>query len=258
MTDGATRDQIALIREELEDLDDQVLSGDLDPHTADALRQKYTAQLEALDERAGDEVSDDGPPEVRSNGRRLSGRALAGWAMVGLAVLGIGLFAVWSLEDRSPNGVEGVAGDIVDGTGGVDLSSITDEQMEEVVAQNPDVIGMRLALARRYFEAGEFDKALDHYFAILDREQNAEALANVGWMTYLSGRPDIAVGYLEAALQRRPDYLPAKWFLANVYVTLGRSDDARVLLVELAASDDVPKEIKDGVGQLLTQIESSP
>jgi len=77
-------------------------------------------------------------------------------------------------------------------------------------------------------------------------------------MTYLSQRPDIALGYLEASLERQPDYLPAQWFLANVLVSLGRSDEALPYLVALAGSDQVPQEIKDGVATLLEQIEESP
>ena len=47
-------------------------------------------------------------------------------------------------------------------------------------------------------------------------------------------------------------------FLANVLVSLGRSDEALPYLVALAGSDQVPQEIKDGVATLLEQIEESP
>ena len=272
MSTGGRDEYIALLREEVADLDRQVADGDLDAATADLLRAKYSAELERQladpGEEAPDASSGDGRPLAEgtnldeSTGTRrrrgLSGRALAGAAVVGIAIVAIGAFAVVSLDNGQIAGVEGVAGDALGANGGVDLSTITNEQMEEVVAQNPDVVGMRLALARRYFEAGEFDRALDHYFKVLELEQHPEALANIGWMTYLSGRPDIAVGYLEAALQRRPDYLPAQWFIANVYVTLGRSDEARVFLVDLERSDQVPDEIAQGVTDLLAQIGETP
>ena len=129
--------------------------------------------------------------------------------------------------------------------------------MEQVIAANPDVIGMRLALARRYFEAAEFSKALDHYFEILDREQNPEALANVGWMTYLSGEPSIALGYLAASLARQPDYLPAKWFISNVLVDLDRPLEAEPYLIELIASPDTPDEVKSSAATLYTQIQDA-
>jgi tetratricopeptide (TPR) repeat protein len=258
MSDAARRDRIDTIRDEIDDLARQVADGDLDAGTADRLRDRFVGELAVLEsevEIVDESAADDAATSHDAGGtRRIGSRALIGAALVGVAIVAIGVFAITSLDDRDTSGLEGVAGDLLDGS--VDLSTITNEQMEAVVAENPDVVGMRLALARRYFESGEFDKALDHYFAVLEREQHPEALANIGWMTYLSGRPDIAAGYLEAALQRRSDYLPAQWFLANVYVTLGRGGEAAVLLVGLVESQDVPTEIRDGARELLDQIEA--
>ena len=260
MTDP-TADHAALLREELADLDAQVDAGDLDAATADSLRAKYAAELAAIESGAtpAETPSEtDTSPTARPTGTRgrISGRALAGFAVVGVLIIAIGVFAVRSLESGGTAGAEGVAGEALTG-GEVDLSTITNEQMEEVVAQNPDVVGMRLALARRYFEEGSFDRALDHYFEVLDREIHPEALANIGWMTYLSDRPDVAVDYLERALFERADYLPAKWFIANVYTTLGRTDEAVVQLVELLERDDIPDEVREGARTLLEQIQSA-
>ena len=250
-------DQIDLLREELGELDQQVAAGDLDPGTASELREKYEAELAALVGTEGSVAPiDPGSDGAGSGGRRISGRVLAGAAVLGIAILGIGALAVTSLGSGS-SGVEGVASDAVQAEGAPDLSQVTNEQLEEVVAANPDVIGMRLALARRYFEEGTFDKALGHYFEVLDREQHPEALTNIGWMTYLSNRPDIALEYLDAALERRPDYLPAQWFKANVLVTLERGDEAVPLLVVLADAPDVPDDVKENALRLLGQIEGN-
>jgi tetratricopeptide (TPR) repeat protein len=256
-------DQIALLREEIADLAVQVGAGDLDADTADALRERYSAELSALEaaENGAAATSDAGAGDVGAHEARspsrISGRVLAGAAVLGAAIVAIGVFAVVSLDDGT-SGVEGVASDVLTDNASTDLADISNEEMEAVVAANPEVIGMRLALARRYFEEGSFDLALDHYFEVLDREQHPEALANVGWMTYLSQRPDIALGYLEAALERQPDYLPAQWFISNVLVTLGRGDEAAPFLVLLASSEDVPEEIKEGAVALLAQIEGTP
>ncbi|MGI9642749.1 MAG: tetratricopeptide repeat protein [Acidimicrobiia bacterium] len=257
-------DQIALLREEIADLDVQVSAGDLDADTAATLRARYAAELTALEAATTETgaTTSDTAPDTAANpqGRarpRISGRMLAGAAVMGAAIVAIGVFAVASLDDGT-SGVAGVVSDALVEGGTTDLSDISNEEMETVVAANPEVIGMRLALARRYFEEGSFDLALDHYFEVLDREQHPEALANVGWMTYLSQRPDVALGYLEAALERQPDYLPAQWFISNVFVTLGRGDEAVPFLVLLANSDDVPVEIKEGAVALLTQIEGTP
>jgi thioredoxin-like negative regulator of GroEL len=163
---------------------------------------------------------------------------------------------VVSLNDDVASGVEGVAQAALLGQGR-DLSTVTNEELEAVVAQNPDVVPMRLALARRYFEAGEFDKALDHYFKVLDREQHPEALANIGWMTYLSGLDDVAATYLEAAVERDPTYLTARWFLGNVYASLGRDDEAVVMLTIVVGSEETPDDIKDLALELIRQLQGT-
>lgn len=258
-SDVARREEIDLLVEEIAELDEQVAAGDLDVETAEMLAARYRRDIEALQaaddadvDDAGASAGDAGP----SRGRRVSGRVLAGFLIAGVAIVAIAVLAVVSLDRGGVSGAEGVAGDIVGGTG-VDLDQISNEQMEAVVAENPDVVGMRLALARRYFEAGQFDRALDHYFEVLERDQHPEALANVGWMTYLSNRPDIALGYLEAALQRQADYLPAHWFISNVYVTLGRPDEAVPYLTGLIRTEGLPDEIVDNARTLLAQIEET-
>ncbi len=252
------REQIELVREELADIDAQVRVGDLDGDTAASIRAKYTAELADLEARERIAVAtgpgDGQHPEDAPARRRFDQRAILGIGIVAVAFLVIGVFAVRSLTTPSVVGADGIVADVVRGEGQVDLAKVTNEEMEAVVAENPDIVPMRLALARRYFEAGEYGKALDHYFEVLDREKAPEALANVGWMTYLSGRPDIAAGYVELALKRQPDYLAAKWYLANIYTTLGRSDEALPLVEEVLASNDVPDEVTAAAADLADQI----
>jgi len=253
-----TSEQIDLLREELADIDAQERDGDLDADTASKIRARYEADLAALESAMADSMQsqvdgaqepDDVPPS-----KRLDQRALVGIGLVAIVLVVIGVFAVRSLNTPTVVGADGIVGDVVRGGSEVDLSTISNEEMEVVVAENPDIVPMRLALARRYFEAGEFDKALDHYFEVLDRERNPEALANVGWMTYLSQRPDIAANYVEVALEIQPDFLAAQWFLGNIYTTLGRLDEAEALLLVVVASDEVPDDVRQSARELLDQI----
>ncbi len=246
-------EQIRLVNDELDDLDRQVTDGELDEVTAESLRIRYIAELGDLATQNEDpEMAD---AETPSPGRRrVSGRALAGTAIVLVAITVIGVFAVTSLTGPSTAGTEGVVAGVIRGGGDVDLSAVTNEEMEEVVAANPDVIGMRLALARRYFEAGEFDRALDHYMVVLENEKHPEALANVGWMTYISGRPDVALGYVEAALQRQPNSITATWFLGNIQFSLGNYDEAAVALATIADAEGVPDDVKQSAESLLLEI----
>ena len=255
-----TSEQIDLLHEELADIDAQVRDGDLDAGTASKIRARYEADLAALEasEQAGPTVTglDADGPVAEPGGKRLDQRALVAIGLVTVVLVVIGVFAVRSLNTPTVVGADGIVGEVVRGEGEVDLSTISNEEMEVVVAENPDIVPMRLALARRYFEAGEFDKALDHYFEVLNRERNPEALANIGWMTYLSQRPDIAANYVEVALEIQPDFLAAQWFLGNIYTTLGRVDEAEALLLVVVASSDVPDNVRQSARELLDRIES--
>jgi tetratricopeptide (TPR) repeat protein len=254
------QDQIDLINEELEDLDRQVRAGDLDAETADGLRDKYGAELLQLNEQAassGAPVSTGEIPDGVATGggaKRLSGRAIIGTAVVAIAITFIAVFAVNSLTGPSTDGAEGVASDVATGQAGIDLSKISNEEMEAVVAANPDIVNMRLALARRYFDSGDFDQALTHYMVILDLEKHPEALTNVGWMTYLSGRPDIALEYVEAALQRQPTSLTATWFLGNIQFSLGNFDAAEQALTTIVEADGVPDDVLEAARSLLIEM----
>lgn len=247
------QDQIDLITEELEDLDRQVAAGDLDTATAVELSAKYLAELDdlkALRTNGRGQGTESG--EVR---RRISGRALVGTMVVAVAITVIGVFAVNSLTGSSTAGFEGVASDVVTGEGGIDLSEVSNEELEAVVAQNPDIVTMRLALARRYFEAGDFDSALGHYMVVLEAEKHPEALANVGWMTYISGRPDIALEYVEAALERQPRFLTATWFLGNIQFELGNYTAATEALSTIVEENDIPDDVREAAVALLARIE---
>ncbi|MCB1246863.1 MAG: tetratricopeptide repeat protein [Acidimicrobiia bacterium] len=251
MSTDRSLEQIEFLNEELADIDRQLEAGDIDQSTADRLRARYVAELDAAIARRDRDLDMHGNEVLLT---RMSTRTLIGVGIVGIAVLLIAAFAVSQLRDGGASGVEGVAGDALSQEGR-DLSTVSNEELEAVVAENPDVVPMRLALARRYFEAGDFDKALDHYFEVLDREQHPEALANVGWMTYLSGHPDVAVGYVEAALERDPTYLTARWFLGNIYVTLGRGDEAIVMLTSVVNADETPDDIRETAVALIRQVE---
>ena len=251
-----TREQIELLYEELEDVDAQVADGDLDEETADEIRSRYRAELAALEASAAASVATvvDEDSEKASGRKRLNGRALTGIALVAIAMTVIGVFAVQSINNERITGADGIVGDVVRGEDQINLDDVSNEEMERIVAANPDIVAMRLALARRYFEEGDFDKALEHYFEVLNREESPEALANIGWMTFLSNRPDIAVTYVETALDREPDYIAAEWYLGNIYIALGRNGEAAVLLTKIVASDQVPQDVKDTATGLLEQI----
>lgn len=248
---GVLEDQLAQVERDLAEVDEQVAAGELDAATADTLRATYrTERVRVVAEIEALAATPDRTPVGPDRKRVLVGGALllAGFAAVTAILLA-------TVQQRSPGELAtgGVAAEVA--TGGVDLSEVTNDELEEVVAANPGVPAMRLALARRYFEAGEFDKALEHFLVVLEqRPDDPEALASIGWMTYLSERADVAVAYVERALEVDPDYVQAYWFLGNIrYRGLGDAAGAIEPLERLLGYDEVPDEIRTQAEALLAE-----
>jgi cytochrome c-type biogenesis protein CcmH/NrfG len=245
-------DQLAQVGRDLTEVDQQVAAGELDTKTADRLRATYRSEADALRTRLAVQEPAGSKPSMGS-------RSWIGLAVFAVAAVAVLVLAAVSLVDRSPGGslTGGVASDVLNGEQ-PDLAAISNEEMEAVVAANPDIVPMRLALARRYFDAGEFTPALDHYMIILETEQHPEALANVGWMTYLSGRPDVASTFVEEALARDPSYLPAMWFLASIrFEGLGDAAGAVDPLERLLEADGVPDDIRRAAQDLLERVRAA-
>ena len=89
--------------------------------------------------------------------------------------------------------------------------------------------------------------------------QDPAALANVGWMTYLSGVPDVALSFVEQSLELQPDGGIAFWYLANIrYVGLGDAAGAVAPLQSLLAYDNLPDELRAEAEELLAVVEAAP
>ncbi len=116
-----------------------------------------------------------------------------------------------------------------------DLAEVGNDEMETVVAENPAVVGMRLALAQRYLESGDLDDAYRHTTIAIDLpatdQEYERALRLHGWVTALRGAPESGAGYLRAALALSPDDRDALWYLARVQFSgLGDPGAAREVL----------------------------
>ncbi|MEA2010717.1 MAG: tetratricopeptide repeat protein [Actinomycetota bacterium] len=252
-------DQIAQVDRDLAEVDEQVEVGELDEATADRLRSAYRAERGALEKQLDDiepvlVVSDeaDGP-----TGRSKS-RSWAGAAIVGVGVVVIAVVAVFSLQERTPAGeaTDGVATEVLEGAGGADLASVSLQEMEAVVAQNPDIPGMRIALADRYVAEGNYSKGLEHYMVVLDLDpDDPEALARVGWLTFLSGEPSLAAPFVERALVIQPDFPQAYWFLANIRMEVGDAVGAIDPLQRLLAYE-LPIDVRAEAEALLAEARS--
>jgi len=266
MNTARIADQIAQADRDLAEVDEQVAAGDLDEPTAERLRAAYRSERAALEERLTtadstleadrSDAEDENPGAVAT---RSKSRAVVGTAVVGAALVVVAVIAVFSLQDHSPaaEATDGVATAVLEGQGGRDLASVSVEEMEGVVAQNPDIPAMRIALADRYLEAGNYSKALEHYMIVLDQEpDNSTVLGRVGWLTYLSGEAELAEPFLVKALEIEPDFPQAYWFLANVRMELDDTEGAVEPLQRLLAYTDLPTDVRTQAEELLRQAQS--
>lgn len=241
MTAAGRRDRAL---QDLVDLDRQVAAGELTESDATPLRRRYErAAADALDELAdtpaeapaadGAEPTDRAPAEDPDQdrprqdqprtSRRTRVRLLSGLAAAAVvAVIAVLLLPAF-IGDRPAGGF--VTGNEARGTPpppaasapGRDLSKVSDAEMEAVIADNPDVPGMRLALGARYAAKGRYGDAASQYLAVLDRDPgNAQAQAQLGWVTFQTGQPQVALTLVDRALRSAPAMVEALWIKANI------------------------------------------
>ena len=259
-------DQIAQVDRDLAEIGEQVRLGELDEGTAERLRAVYQSERTSLEaqlaliEASGavpDDTADAGDAPARKG--RSKGRSIAGTAIVGAALIAVALIAVFSLQERTPAGEmsDGVATEaateVLEGQTAVDLDSVTAEQMEVVVAQNPDIPGMRIALANRYLEEGNLEGALYHYEIALEQEPDEPStVAWVGWLTFLLGDPATAEPYVVRAIELEPDYPQAYWFLANIRYESGNLDGT-IVPIEKLLTYELPEEVREEAVAMLAE-----
>jgi cytochrome c-type biogenesis protein CcmH len=185
----------------------------------------------------GPSTPDDRPPATPT--RRLVGALI----LVGGLVV-IVLVADALLQDRA-GPAEGAADVTVE-----NLDDVSNETMEAVIAanlDNPQINGMRLALAERYFEAGDYQAAFPHYLQVAQHEMSTPeeattALVRLGWMVYDgNGELETAIALLDEALQISPGSWGALYWKGQVLWCAGENDQA-VELFELVLADNEVEE----------------
>ena len=235
MGDAASRR--ALAERDIEGVLRQLTDGELDAETADRLIRGYREEIERLD-LGEEQAGTDNRQEVEKASRS---RRLIGTLTLVVMFAGVAITALYAVRSRDGGFITGDIG------GPVDLAEVTNEQMEAVIAANPDIpqiAAMRLSLADRYFDEGKFSTALPHYLGALDgaldAARRARGLARVGWMSYLSGSPDIAEAYLVEALEIDPGYLEARLFHGLLLFDRGDGAGALTQLEPLLLEEDLP------------------
>jgi hypothetical protein len=141
---------------------------------------------------------------------------------------------------------------------GQDLSEVSNETMEAVVAanlDNPQINGMRLALAERYYEIGDYSSAFPHYLAVAEATgaSNAEvvtALVRLGWMAWDgNGEVETAIGLFDQALIIDSHSTTAMFLKGRVlWCGAGESNAAADLFSDVLADPELSEDSKALVG----------
>ncbi len=243
-----TDDLLSQAQRDLDEVGFQLANGELDAKTAQRLTSTYQAEIESLRAQASAESE---PPQPTRSGSRM---AIGAVVLLG-AFAAITFAASGSLIDRDP-------ADFAPPSRSNDLDAISNEQMIDVINANldiPEVNRMRLALAERYFESGDYSEALVWFQTVLDSgptaTERSEALARIGWMILESGDSDSALGFMDAALDANPANLEATYLRGLVHLRAGRPADALIDFKILTGNPDVPTEVQTLVEDAINLIE---
>lgn len=180
---------------------------------------------------------------AKANTRR---RFLVGGLVLSVAFAGIVVAAGFFVQDRTGIG---------SGAADVDVSNleeVSNETMEAVIAanrDNPEINGMRLTLAERYYLAGDYRSAFPHYLAVAESARASDteavtALIRLGWMAWVgNGEVAPAIGMFDQALSIDSTSATARYLKGQVlWCGANRSDEAALLFQEVLDSGNLPEE----------------
>lgn len=173
-----------------------------------------------------------------------------------IAIATVGQFRQARPDDQS---LAGVAGE------GFDPEAVSNETLEAVIAanlENPSINGMRLALANRYFEEGDYQKAFGHYQAVLDSEpaaaEAAAAYTRLGWMVYDgNGETNLGMELIDRGLALVPGDAFALYLKGRV-TWCGKADPeaAAELFDRVLTTPDLDPDVRTQVTADLERAES--
>jgi cytochrome c-type biogenesis protein CcmH len=182
---------------------------------------------------------------------RSRARLIIGGVVLLLVFAGIVVIAANSLQDR-PAAAAGAAD-----LGQEDLSDVSNETMEAVITANlddPQINGMRLALAERYFDSGDYRSAFPHYLEVAEDPGATDpeaitALVRLGWMAFDgNGEVETATRLIDEALVIDPDSQLALYVRARVlWCGSGDHEQAVGTFEGLLAQPDLPAATRNRV-----------
>ena len=141
------------------------------------------------------------------------------------------------------------------------LEDVTNEEMEAVILENPNIFPMRVALANRYFDEVDYSNALPHYMYVAENSDENEiksfALAQIAWMVFESGNTEVATNYLNESLNINKNSLIAKSYLGIIYLQdASTKNEGLELLENILSSNKLSKEDRELIERLLLRYEN--
>ena len=270
--DPMARDMMDLIRQRVADgVEDQQIVTEitnsfsgavlLDPPTRGATLWLWLAPLLALGAGIGVilwwRASPERAPAPTALPKSRS-RAVAGSLLMAVVLGAVVAAAGSALQDS-----EGPAAGAAD-LGSFDLSQVSNETMEAVIAANlgdPQIDGMRLALAERYFEAGDYRSAFPHYLAVAESEEAGDELAHnalvrLAWMAFDgNSEVDAAISLLDQALAIDPDSALALYLKAQVlWCGANRPAEAAELMQQVLGLGTLQGDLR---GRIVADLEAA-
>jgi tetratricopeptide (TPR) repeat protein len=184
------------------------------------------------------------------------------WGAVILVVAGavaiatIGQFQQARPDDQTFSGIAG---------GNFDPDSVSNETLEAVIAANadhPQINGMRLALANRYFEEGNYQNAFGHFQTVLENAPTAGEAANsfarLGWMVFDgNGEADLGLELIDRGLGLVPNDAFALYLKGRI-LWCGKDDPdaAAQLFQSVLSSPDLGPDVLATIERDLDAVQS--
>lgn len=252
-----------MVRRDLLELAVQRETGEVASDTAERLRQTYESELDALDlaiaelPEEGDQEEKFEPagqaPERTDGWFRTSRRRIVG-ALLFVAALAVTFVLAVNNADETQQPAGASPGALT-----VDPADVSNEEMEAIVAANPGINGMRMALADRYFAAEEYGSALDHYLIVLENaptsDEESKALARVAWIAYRTGLAEAAEEYARSSLEIDPNNPEARLYIG--FITFYGLGDAEAAIPQLEAALQIPNLSDNVISQIEDALEEA-
>lgn len=237
---------------DIAELDAQVVAGEITPARAESLRRRYEARAAAALAAAGDAPAPQPGTPHRAPRAWTLAYVLTGVVAMVAAVVVLPSAIIDRPEGGAVTGIEPLLPE--EGAPAPrDPDAISDDELLELVAENPDSVGIRLALADRYAATGEFGAAMRVYMEVVgSHPDDADARVGLAWLLLQIGQDQPALENADLAVELQPDSIDAAWLQANVLITgPGDVDRGVEVLEQLAARPDLPPMVRDDVDDLL-------